>query len=217
MRVALAEDDLFIREGVTRLLERKGVTVAYAAGSGAELMRFLATDRPEAVLVDIKMESNEEGLDTAELIKEKYPKVGVLILSQYLEMAYVRRILDIREAGVGYLHKPRVSDGSMLLASLHKVAIGNLVLDPEMIAEYLRREAARSPLSSLSERERDALRLMAEGLSNRAIAGQMVVQERTIEGYLSAIYHKLGMLNDDRNNRRVLAVLAWLRERDTSP
>ncbi|MEQ3552331.1 response regulator transcription factor [Pseudonocardia nematodicida] len=214
MRVAIADDSGIFRDGLTRLLVNADVEVVHAARDGAELVAFVDHDPPDAVIVDVRMPPTltEEGLDTAERIKALHPAVGVLVLSTYGETSYAMRLMRIPQQGVGYLLKDRVDDVGVLVRSLHTVIAGKPAVDPEIIARLLRREVARSAVTDLAEREREVLRLMAEGRSNAGVAEEMGISARTVETYAARVFTKLSIPDDSSGNRRVLAVLAWLRD-----
>ncbi len=212
MRIALADDAVLFREGVARLLTDAGCEVTALAGDAASLLDAIAIDRPDAVIVDIRMPPSHtlEGLDAARTIRSLYPETGVLVLSQYME---TRHIVDLLEAGggMGYLLKERVTDPGDLVDAVHRVAAGQSVVDPEIIAMLVGRRRSHDPLALLSEREREVLELMAEGRSNQAIAQRLVLTTRTVESHVRSIFNKLGLDTVGDDNRRVLAVLAYLR------
>ncbi|WP_298797854.1 response regulator [uncultured Pseudonocardia sp.] len=216
MRVALAEDSGIVRAGLTRLLDGAGI-VRYAARNGDELLAFLTTEHLDAVLLDVRMppDYSEEGLAAAEAIKRDYPHIGVLVLSTYGETGYAMRLMAIPEPGVGFLLKDRVDDVATLVASLQRVALGQSAVDPEIIAALLRRGTAQRALTGLAPREVDVLRLMAEGRSNAGVAEAMGINTRTVESYAARVFTKLDIPADSVDNRRVLAVLAWLRDGPT--
>lgn len=213
MRVALADDSGMIRTALTQLLTEAGVEVCYAARSGTELLTAVSADQPDAVVLDIRMppDFSEEGLEVAEQIKQRHPQVGVLVLSTYGETAYAMRLMAIPQSGVGYLLKDRVDDVATLVEALERVAAGRPAVDPEIVAQLFRRPASHDGLDSLADREQEVLRLMAEGRSNTGIAAAMHISARTVEGYAARIFTKLSIPGDSVDNRRVLAVLAWLR------
>ena len=213
MRVALADDSGMIRNGLTQMLTLAGVEVCLAARSGAELLAFVDADQPDAVILDIRMppDFSEEGLEVAEQIKRRFPRMGVLVLSTYGETAYAMRLMAIPGSGVGYLLKDRVDDVDTLVEALENVVAGRPAVDPEIVAQLWRRTVARTGLDALADREQDVLRLMAEGRSNAGIAAELHLSPRTVEGYAARIFTKLDIPDDGADNRRVLAVLAWLR------
>jgi len=214
VRVALADDSGIMRTGLTRLLEGAGVEVRYAAKDGAELLAFMAREQPDAVVVDVRMppDFTEEGLQVAERIKAVYPRVGVLVLSTYGETAYAVRLMSIPTAGVGYLLKDRVDDVGTLVEALERVASGKPAVDPEIVGKMFQKQASQGALEVLADRELEVLRLMAEGRSNTGIGRVMNISPRTVESYAAKVFSKLQIPNDTVANRRVLAVLAWLRD-----
>ncbi|WP_214403176.1 response regulator transcription factor [Pseudonocardia lacus] len=214
MRVALADDSGILRMGLTRLLEAAGIDVRYAARDGDDLLRFMAVEQPDAVIVDIRMPPGfaDEGLGVAETIKQRHPGVGVLVLSTYGETSYAMRLMAIGVPGVGYLLKDRVDDVDALRDALRRVAAGKPAIDPEIVAALFTRPASQSSLDVLAPREREVLRHMAEGRSNQGIATIIGVTTRTVEGYAASIFTKLRLPDSGDDNRRVHAVLAWLRD-----
>ena len=210
MRVALAENAGLMRQSLTRVLDGAGVEVVYAAESGRELLDYLADHAPPAaVMVDIHMA--DDGLQTAATIKETYPGVGVLVLSNDLLVPYAERLMRIPQPGVGYYGKDNVVDVDVLVHALREVARGQTMIDPSLVAEIFRARAVRTALDKLAEREQEVLALMAEGLANPGIAARLHVSPRTVETYAANIFTKLDIPNTAESNRRVLAVLAWQR------
>jgi DNA-binding NarL/FixJ family response regulator len=210
MRVTLAEDSALLRQGLVLLLTEAGHEVTAAVASAEELLRALAEDQPDAVVVDVRMPPTftDEGLRAALVIRDRWPDVGVLVLSQWVEERYATELVAGRATGVGYLLKDRVADVSDFLEALSRVAEGGSALDPEVVAQLLAR--TRSPLGSLTPREREVLALMAEGRSNSAIAAALVVGAGAVEKHINNIFTKLGLAPGDRDNRRVIAVLRYL-------
>jgi len=210
MRVTLAEDSVLLRRGLALLLSEAGHEVTAAVGSAEELLRALAADQPDVAVIDVRMPPTftDEGLRAALVIRERWPDVGVLVLSQWVEERYATELIAGRATGVGYLLKDRVADVSDFLEALSRVAGGGSALDPEVVTQLLAR--SRSPLGSLTPRERDVLALMAEGRSNSAIASSLVVGAGAIEKHINNIFTKLGLAPGDRDNRRVVAVLRYL-------
>ena len=197
MRVVIAEDSVLLREGLTRLLTEAGHEVAAAEGDAEAFLRAVAEHNPDAVVVDVRMPPTftDEGLRAALVVRDRWPKVGVLVLSQWVEERYATELISGRPHGVGYLLKDRVADGGS-------------ALDPEVVAQLLAR--SRHPLSELTPREREVLALMAEGRSNAAIADTLVVGGGAVEKHINNIFTKLGLAPGDRDHRRVLAVLRYL-------
>jgi DNA-binding NarL/FixJ family response regulator len=213
MRVVVAEDVMLTREGITRLLTDAGVDVVGEAGDAASLLRAVRMTQPDAAVVDIRMPPThtDEGLVAAQQIRAEHPDIGVLILSQYVEPRYAMRLLEEHPERVGYLLKERVFDVANLIDALRRLADGETVIDPTIIARLVARKRLAGPLDELTGREREVLALVAEGLSNRAIATSLFVTERTIEAHVKQIFLKLGLNTDPGSHRRVLAVLAYLR------
>jgi serine/threonine-protein kinase len=213
MRVVIADDAMLIREGTARLLQDAGFVIAGKAGDAQELLRCVAQDRPDVAIVDIKMPPThtDEGLVAAQEIRASYPEVGVLVLSQYLESRYALRLLQQHPERVGYLLKERVSDVAVLADAIRRVAEGECVLDPTIVARLVRRPRHKGPLDQLTEREREVLALIAEGRSNRSIAEMLVLSPKTVEAHVGRVFSKLGLGETPDYHRRVLAVLAFLR------
>jgi DNA-binding NarL/FixJ family response regulator len=219
MRVVIAEDLLLLREGLKRLLAELDCTVVAAVDNPDALLEALDTESPDLAIVDIRLPPTyrDEGLRAAIEGRRRRPGRPVLILSQYIEQAYVRELLADGEGGVGYLLKDRVSDVTEFLAALHTVAGGGTVLDPEVVRGLINRRARTDALAELTPREREALALMARGLSNSAIAADLVITERAVNKYVNRIFSKLGLPPTDSANRRVLAALRYLDAGDQSP
>jgi DNA-binding NarL/FixJ family response regulator len=213
MRVVVAEDVMLTREGITRLLSDAGVDVVGQAGDAASLLRAVRVTQPDAAIVDIRMPPThtDEGLVAAQQIRAEHPDIGVLILSQYIEPHYAMRLIDEHPERVGYLLKERVFDVANLIDALRRLADGETVVDPTIIARLFARKRLAGPLDELTDRERQVLALVAEGLSNRAIGTRLFVTERTVEAHVKQIFLKLGLNTDPGSHRRVLAVLAYLR------
>ena len=204
---------MLTREGIVRLLGDAGFEIAGQAGDADTLLRQVAATRPDAAIVDIRMPPThtDEGLVAAQRIRAAHPATGVLVLSQYVEPAYALRLLEELPERVGYLLKERVFDVAILVDALRRIADGETVVDPTIVARLLGRRRRIDPLDELTPRERETLALLAEGLSNRAIAERMVVAERTVEAHVTQIFMKLGLDAGALTHRRVLAVLAYLR------
>jgi DNA-binding NarL/FixJ family response regulator len=213
MRVVVAEDVMLTREGITRLLTDAGVDVVGEAGDAASLLRAVRMTQPDAAVVDIRMPPThtDEGLVAAQQIRAEHPDIGVLILSQYVEPHYAMRLIEEHPERIGYLLKERVFDVANLIDALRRLADGETVVDPTIVARLFARKRRADPLDKLTEREREVLALVAEGLSNRAIATRLFVTERTIEAHVKQILLKLDLNTDPGSHRRVLAVLAYLR------
>ena len=213
MRIVIGEDSVLVRAGAVRLLEDAGHEVVGQAGDGEELLRKVRAHRPDVAIIDIRMPPDhlDEGLRAAEVIRRELPEMGVLMLSQYVEEEYVMRLLASGTEGVGYLLKDRIADIDRLLEAVARVAKGGSVLDPEVVAHMLGRRRPAGPLDTLTPRESEVLRLMAEGRTNRTISEKMVVTERAVERHVTSIFEKLGLVAGESGHRRVLAVLAFLR------
>jgi DNA-binding NarL/FixJ family response regulator len=213
VRVVIADDEMLLREGLARLLTDAGVEVVGKATNAAELLRTVRLTAPDVAIVDIKMPPShtDEGLVAAADIRTSHPEVGVLVLSHYLESTYAMRLLAEHPERVGYLLKARVSDIAVLADALRRIAEGECVLDPTIVARLVNRPRERSPLSELTDREREVLGLIAEGLSNQAIGERLFVSPKTIETHIRQIFIKLGLGEAPDSHRRVLAVLTFLR------
>jgi DNA-binding NarL/FixJ family response regulator len=212
MRVVIAEDSVLLREGLTRLLTEAGHEVAAAEGDGEQFLRAVAAHTPDAVVVDVRMPPTftDEGLRAALVARREVPGLPVLVLSQYVEPLYARELLADGTGGIGYLLKDRVLDSAQFTDAVRRVAAGGTVMDPEVIARLLARDPGGGLLAALSPREREVLALMAEGRSNGAIAQRLVITERAIAKHTASIFLRLGLQPSDDDNRRVLAVLAYL-------
>ena len=213
MRVAIADDHVLLREGLARLLAEAEMEVVLQAADAGALLAGLARTRPDVVLLDIRRPPTftDEGLRAADTIREEHPEIAVLLLSQYLETAYALRLVERFPGGVGYLLKDRVSNVAVLTDALARVVAGECVVDPTIISRLVGKPATASSLADLTARERDVLALIAEGRSNRAIAQQLFLSEKTVEGNVRRIFDKLLLSEAPDDNRRVLAVLAFLR------
>ena len=213
MRVVVADDVLLTRQGIVHLLREAGIKVVAEAEDAEGLLREVRLARPDVALVDIRMPPThtDEGLVAAQTIRADFPQVGVLLLSQYIEPSYALRLLQDQPERVGYLLKERVFDIATVVDALRRIADGETVIDPTIVSRLLGRRRRQDPLAVLSEREREVLGLIAEGLSNRAIAARLYVTERTVEAHVTQIFHKLRLPESPDQHRRVLAVLAFLR------
>jgi DNA-binding NarL/FixJ family response regulator len=212
VRVVIGEDSVLLREGIARLLEDVGIEVAGQAGDAEDLMRKVRAHKPDLAVVDIRMPPThvDEGLRAAAEIRSELPGTGVLVLSQYIEERYAMRLLEDGAEGIGYLLKDRVADVDAFVDAVRRVADGGSALDPEVVAKMVGRRRADDPLANLTPRERETLELMAQGLSNRAIAERLVVTERAVERHVTSIFAKLGLRETRLDHRRVLAVLKFL-------
>jgi DNA-binding NarL/FixJ family response regulator len=213
VRVVVAEDALLTREGLVRLLREASVDVIAEAGDLDGLLRAVALGRPDVAIVDIRMPPTftDEGLRAAHQLKEEHPDLGVLVLSQYLEPTYAMRLIEDHPEGVGYLLKERILDVTIVIDALRRIIDRECVIDPTIVARLVGRRRREDPLAELTEREREVLALVAEGMSNFAISERLFVTERTVEAHTKQIFEKLGLEVDAGSNRRVLAVLAFLR------
>ncbi|HEY6745619.1 MAG TPA: response regulator transcription factor [Mycobacteriales bacterium] len=211
MRVVIAEDSVLLREGLARLLDEAGFDVVEAVPDGEQLLRAVAEHTPDVVVADVRMPPThtDEGLRAALVIRQRWPAVAVLVLSQYVEERYATDLLAGDTKGVGYLLKDRVADVDEFVAALRRVGDGGAALDPEVVSQLLLR-GRRRPLDALTPREQEVLRLMAEGRSNGAIAAALVVTDGAVEKHVSSIFTKLGLAPADTDHRRVLAVLSYL-------
>ena len=211
MRVVLGEDLYLLREGLARLLEAHGCEIVAAVGDGPSLLAAMLEHRPDVALVDVRLPPTftDEGLKAALAARARVPGLPVLVLSQYVERLYARELLADGAGAVGYLLKDRVFDAAQFVDAVRRVAGGGTAMDPEVIAKLLARGASE-PLGMLTPREREVLGLMAEGRSNAAIAAKLVVTERAVAKHTSNIFTKLDLPPSDDDNRRVLAVLAYL-------
>jgi DNA-binding NarL/FixJ family response regulator len=212
VRVVIAEDLFLLRDGLIRLVEAYGHQVVASATTGPETLAALLDARPDVAIVDVRLPPSfsDEGLRAALAARQQVPGLPVLILSQHVEQLYARELLADGQGGIGYQLKDRVLDADQFMDALTRVAGGGTALDPGVVAKLLGRTATADPLSVLTERERSVLALMAEGLSNAAIAGQLFLSEGAISKYTTTIFAKLGIIADDDTNRRVRAVLAYL-------
>jgi len=213
VRVAIAEDGVLLREGLTRLLGEAGFEVVAQCGDADELLLKVRSNSLDAVIVDIRLPPthSDEGLRAALEIRERHPSVGVLVLSQYVELGLAMKLLADSAEGVGYLLKDRISDVDDFVSAVRRVANGGSALDPIIVSTLLSRQRSDDPLERLTPREREVLVLMAEGSSNQGIADKLVITTRAVEKYVSSIFGKLGLPSTGSESRRVLAVLAFLR------
>jgi len=211
LRAIVADDSVVIRQGVARILAEGGFRVTAEARDASELLDAVATEPPHLAVVDIRMPpGGNAGLAAAITIRERFPTVGVLVLSQFLEPEYALRLLGAGVDRVGYLLKDRLGEAAELLDAAHRVAAGGSAVDPAVISELVRARRRDDRLTRLTDREREALGLIAEGHSNRAIAERLTITTKTLEGMSGTIFGKLGLEDDPDVNRRVLAVLLYL-------
>jgi DNA-binding NarL/FixJ family response regulator len=213
VRIGLADDALLFREGLARLISELGFEVAFQAGTVEELERAMEKDGADAVIVDVRMPPTftNEGIVAARRLRAKHPGLGVLVLSQYVESSQAARLLAENGRGVGYLLKDRVSDLNALSDAIRRVAAGGTVIDPEVISRLLSGRSERDALGDLTPREREVLALMAEGHSNTAIAERLFIGAKTVETHIGTIFSKLELFPDHEVDRRVRAVLTFLR------
>jgi DNA-binding NarL/FixJ family response regulator len=221
MRVAIADDSPFFREGLAVLLQSAGHEVVVLAADGVQLLAELgtATELPDVVVIDVWMPPThtDEGLVAAEHVHARYPDLPVLLLSAHVQPSYATRLLASGTRGRGLLSKDKVDDLGTLLDALTRLAAGGLVLDQDIVANLISQQRFAGELDRLTTRERDVLRLMAEGRSNRSIAAELNLSERTIETHTAGIFDKLDIPAEGGDNRRVRAVLAWLRNHSGAP
>ena len=212
MRVVVAEDLFLLRDGLVRLLEAHGFEITEAVGTGPALLQALLTHRPDVAIVDVRLPPSftDEGLQAALAARRQVPGLPVLVLSQYVEQLYARELLADQAGGVGYLLKDRVFNDDQFVEALRAVAGGGTVMDPEVVSKLLVRRARDEPVTRLSPREREVLALMAEGRSNAAIGQRLFITEKAVSKHAAGIFGKLDLAPSDDDNRRVLAVLAYL-------
>lgn len=213
MRVVIADDELLLRDGLERLLTESGVEVVGKAGDAEQLLRRVALTRPDVAIVDIKMPPThtDEGLVAAELIRASHPATAVLVLSQYLDSRYAARLVEHHPCGVGYLLKQRISDLALLTDALSRLHDGECVVDPTIVSRLLNKRMGAGSLDELTARERDVLGLIAEGRSNQGICDRLFLSPKTVEGHVNHILQKLDIDDSGDGNRRVLAVIKYLR------
>ena len=213
MRVVIAEDSVLLREGLARLLTERGFEVVGQCATPDDLLCKVRSHAPDVAIVDIRLPPthNDEGLRAAQQIRAQHPSVGVLVLSQYVELGLATRLLADSAEGIGYLLKDRVSNVKDFTAAVRRVAEGGSAIDPTIISQLLGRRRDDSPLEHVTPREREVLELMAEGRSNQGIAERLVITERAVQKHITNIFEKLGLTASGDDHRRVLAVLAYLR------
>jgi DNA-binding NarL/FixJ family response regulator len=212
MRIVIAEDSVLLRAGLTRLLIDEGEEVVATVGDADSLLDVVERHSPDLAVVDVRMPPThtDDGLRAAIHVRGRWPDVGILVLSQYVEETYATELLASDSGGLGYLLKDRVADVTEFMDAVRRVGDGGTALDPEVVAQLLARSRRRDPLGRLSPREREVLGLMAEGRSNAAIAADLVVSAGAVEKHISNIFTKLDLPPTDQGHRRVLAVLRWL-------
>ena len=213
MRVVIAEDLALLRDGLERLLRDSGFDVVAAVADGDALLQAVADQEPDVAIVDVRMPptQTDEGLRAAHEIRARHPQIGIVILSQHVEVGIATRLLAETPEGLGYLLKDRVSNVEAFVGALERVADGGSALDPEVVTGLFARAQDHGPLQTLTEREREVLGQIAEGLSNQAIAAEMQITLRSVEKYVSSVFTKLGLPATGHEHRRVLAVLRYLR------
>ena len=212
MRVVIAEDLFLLREGLASLLKQHDFDIAEAVDNGPALLRALLGQRPDIAIVDVRLPPtySDEGLRAALEARSQVPGLPILVLSQHVEQLYARELLADQAGGVGYLLKDRVFTDEQFIDALHTVARGGTVMDPEVVAKLLARPSNQQPVTRLTDREREVLALMAEGRSNSAIAQRLFVTEKAVSKHCTSMFAKLDLPPSDDDNRRVLAVLAYL-------
>lgn len=213
MRVILADDAVLFREGTARILGEAGIEVVGQAPNAAKLLDLVRRDPPDVAIIDLRMPPGHstEGIDAAVEIRRTSPEVGLLLLSQHVETHVAIRLITDFQRGVGYLLKDRVSDLAAFASDVRRIANGDCVIDPELVARLVGKKREADPLAALTERERRVLTLMAQGLSNSALAAELCLSAKTVEAHVRAIFTKLDLVPDAGDHRRVLAVLAFLR------
>lgn len=212
MRVVLAEDLALLRDGIVRILNAHDIEVVEAVDNGPSLLKAITEHRPDIAVVDVRLPPTftDEGLRAALAARERIPGLPVLVVSQYVEQLYARELLGQGTGGVGYLLKDRISDVGQFIDAVHRVAAGGTAMDPEVIGALLARHRDSSPIASLTPREREVLSHMAQGRSNAAIAASMFITEKAVGKHTNSIFGKLALEQSEDDNRRVLAVLAYL-------
>jgi len=214
VRVVIADDSLLIRDGLASLLRDADVDVVAQTGSPDDLLLKVASYCPDVAIVDVRMPPThtDEGLRAAEEIRRRYPDVGILILSQHVEIGIATRLLSESADGIGYLLKDRVTDLDDFIAALRRVAQGGSALDPQIVSQLLTKgRGADDPVNLLTPREREVIELIAEGRSNKGIGERLVITERAVQKHVTSIFLKLGLQQSDDDHRRILAVLAYIR------
>jgi DNA-binding NarL/FixJ family response regulator len=212
VRIVIVEDLFLLRDGLTRMLQAHGLEVVAAVDNGDDLVAAVTADPPDLAIVDIRLPPSftDEGLRAALAARKQVPGLPILVLSQYVEQLYARELLADGTGGIGYLLKDRVFDSAQFVEAIHRVAAGGTAMDPEVIARLLARNTDNDAVSALTPREREVLGLMAEGRSNAAIAQRLVISERAVAKHTASIFLRIGLQPSEDDNRRVLAVLAYL-------
>jgi DNA-binding NarL/FixJ family response regulator len=212
VRVAIAEDLFLLRDGLSRMLQAHGLEISAAVDNGDDLVAAVSADPPDVAVVDVRLPPTftDEGIRAALAARQKAPGLPILVLSQYVEQLYARELMADGTGGIGYLLKDRVFDSAQFVEAIRRVAAGGTAMDPEVIARLLARNTGNDAVSALSPREREVLSLMAEGRSNAAIAQRLVISERAVAKHTASIFLRLGLQPSEDDNRRVLAVLAYL-------
>jgi DNA-binding NarL/FixJ family response regulator len=214
MRVMIAEDNVLLREGLIRLLTERGIEVVATSGNADKLLVLVSDDPPDVAIVDIRLPPThtDEGMKAALRIRADNPEVGVLVLSQYVEVGLAMQLLGDSAAGAGYLLKDRVSNVTDFIDAIERVAGGGSAIDPTIVSALISKQRKRDPLDRLTPRESEVLALMAEGRSNQGIADSFVITLRAVEKYVSSIFTKLDLPATSSDSKRVLAVLLYLRD-----
>jgi DNA-binding NarL/FixJ family response regulator len=212
MRIVIAEDQFLLRDGLTRMLQAHGLEIGAAVDNGDDLVAAVTADPPDVAIVDVRLPPTftDEGLRAALAARKLVPGLPILVLSQYVEQLYARELMAEGSGGIGYLLKDQVLDSAQFVEAIRRVAAGGTAMDPEVIARLLARNTDNDAVGALSPREREVLGLMAEGRSNAAIAQRLVITERAVAKHTASIFLRLGLQPSDDDNRRVLAVLAYL-------
>jgi DNA-binding NarL/FixJ family response regulator len=213
MRVVIADDSLLVREGIVSLLRRAGIDVVAEASDGDELVELAAEHSPDVAVVDVRMPPThtDEGIPAAHALRERDPRLAVVILSQHVEVGVAMRVLAENPARLGYLLKDRVTDVEEFVRTLHHIAAGGTALDPQVVSRLLASTREQGPLATLTPREREILELVAEGRSNRGIGDQLDVSPGVVQKHVSSVFAKLDLPAGEDDDRRILAVLAYLR------
>jgi DNA-binding NarL/FixJ family response regulator len=213
VRVVIADDSVLVRDGLAAMLREAGIEVAAQAASGEELVRAVESTCPDVVIVDVRMPPThtDEGLSAAREIRERRPEVGIVILSQYVEVGLAMRLLAETAERLGYVLKDRISDLEEFVDTLRRVAEGGSALDPKIVSQLLATRRADDPLQALTAREREVLALVAQGMSNKGISERLVISEGAVGKHVTSIFTKLALPASAGDHRRVLAVLTYLR------